>query len=363
MSIKTFSAAVLLLLSIAPLNSASAQDKPADKPLPQIELLSDQTVPLGVLTSYEMKTVSYRFRNKGKGAANLLNIVSTCPCVSATSDKMTVPPGEEFVVSLTLDAGKVHDEFRRGVWVETNDPENPRLMLSVTGSVRPLFEGLPPMPIRLAAAEEGAAWTNTYTLRPTETNIVLGAPVIATNGPVSLALSVQSTNAEGKTAFVIRAVLVSQGAGKAAATASIPVEGRPDLNLRPLALAFQTASGAALRVAPSKVLIFASDRMLARTLRISTNEKEARPEELTWEPRLEGLSVSAENGLIKSSLMVTLSLTPACAEALLKAKETKVTFSYPGHKPVSIEFGESSSKRNPPQIPTFPGRVPLPQRR
>lgn len=347
----------LLALALC-LSAVCAQEK-AEKLRPRIQLVSEQTVPLGELASYDVRTVAYRFKNSGPGVANILNMVSTCPCVSATSDKMAIQPGEEFVVTLRLDASKVHEPFRRSVWVETNDPETPRLMLSVTGSIRPLFTGLPPMPVRLFASGAGTVWTNVYTVTATETNIALGTPTIATNGGIRLEVSITTNAAPDKNGYTLRAILTSLGSGKAAATAAIPVEGRPDLNLHPLALVFQSTSGAMLRVAPSKVLLAPSDRALTRTLRLSTSEKEARPEALTWSPQVEGFSATAEPGLIKSSLMVSISLTPECVEKLLKSKETKITFSYPDHKPVTIEFGEGSSRRNPPALPQFKGGMPF----
>ena len=334
--------------------AVQAQEKAA-KPLPKLELVGPQTVELGTLPAYAVKEVAFTVKNAGKGPGTLVNIVSTCPCVSAAADKTALPPGESAVITLRLDASKVHDTFRRGVWLETDDPENTRLLLAVSGVVKPLFKGLPPMPVLLSSAGASCVWTNTYEVAATETNLFLGAPVIATNGEIRVEVAIATNKAQGLTEYTIRTMLTPLGSGKAAATVGIPVEGRADLTLRPLSLVYQSTAGAALRVAPSKLLITPGSRAMNRTVRISTSERAARPEALTWSPNIEGVTIKAESFMLKSSINVTISLTPESIEKLLQAKQTKITFSYPDHKPVVLELSDSQGVRGT----ALPSMMPL----
>lgn len=306
-----------------------------------MELDGKQTVELGTIPAYAVRTVPFKIKNTGKGVGNIVSIVTTCPCVSATAEKKDLQPGEETVVTLRLDASKVHGTFKRGVWLETNDPENSRLLLAASGVVRPLFLGLPPMPVLLNSAGSNCAWTNTYALTATETNLFLGTPVIATNGEIRLDVAITTNKIKELTEYTIRTVLTSLGTGKAAASADIPVEGRTDMNLKPISLIYQTTAGAALRVAPSALLITPGSRLLNRTVRIATADKEARPEALTWSPDIEGITIKAESFMIRSSLSVTISMTPETVEKLIQAKQTQITFSYPNHKPATLELSDS----------------------
>ena len=317
----------------------------------QFQLVSKQTVEVGELPSYVVKTVPFRFKNKGEKVANIQGLISTCPCISAAADKMVIQPNEEAIVTLRLDTSKVHDAFRRGVWIETNDADNPRLLLSVSGVIRPLFSGLPPMPIRIVSSGKENVWTNTYTVTATETNLFLGTPVIATNGELRLVVSVTTNTAQDKAVYTIQTILTSLGSGKSAASASFPIVGRPDQNLHPLTLVFQSVVGAALRVAPSKLALSSSGRTLSRQLRVATSEKNADPAALTWSPHVEGVSVQVSATLIKSSLSVTLSFTPEGIQKLTAGKQAKITFSYPNHKPASVEFSEAKKRTAIPPLP------------
>lgn len=339
----------LLVLPLS-LTAAWAQQK-AEPQHTQFQLVSKQTVEVGELPSYAVKTVPFRFKNKGEKVANINGLISTCPCISATADKMVIQPNEEAVVTLRLDASKVHDAFRRGVWIETNDAENPRLLLSVSGVIRPLFSGLPPMPIRIVSSGKGNVLTNTYTVTATETNLFLGPPVIATNGEIRLVVSVTTNTAQEKAVYTIQTVLTALGSGKSAASASLPIEGRPNQNFRPLTLLFQSVAGATLRVAPSRIMISPASRLLSRQLRVATSEKNADPAALTWAPQIEGVSVQVSPTLMKSSLSVTLSFTPESVEKLTDGKQAKITFSYPNHKPASVEFTRGGKRGALPPLP------------
>jgi len=338
----------LLVLPLG-LTAVWAQQK-AEPQHTQFQLLGEQIVEVGELPSYVVKTVPFRFKNKGEKVANINGLISTCPCISATADKMVIQPNEEAIVTLRLDTSQVRDTFRRGVWIETNDADNPRLLLSVKGVIRPLFSGLPPMPIRIVSSGKESVWTNTHTVTATETNLFLGTPVIETNGAIRLAVSVTPSTAQEKGVYTIQTILTSLGSGKSAASVSFPIEGRPNQNLRPLTLLFQNVVGAALRVVPSRIAVSPASRrmmMLSRQLRVATSEKQADPTALTWSPQTEGVSVQVSPAPMKSSLSVTLSFTPEAVQKLIAGKQSTITFSYPNHKPASVEVSEAKKRTVP----------------
>ena len=293
---------------------------------------------LGKIKSYETQSVCFRFKNNGNVPAEIRNLISTCACISGSVDKKLIQPQEEAVITVVLDPATVTGGFKRVLWVDTNDPAWPRIGLTVSGEVFPLFAGLPkagPQPIIL---EEGVTWTNRFTFTQTETNLFLGAPLIATDTNTLRAVATLVTNNQKKTSFDVTLLVTPLATGRHPLTLSIPVEGYS--NMPPVTLVYSMRVGLALKVVPSKILLSPSDQPLTRRLNIALSEGFARlsAESLTWAPQREGVSVKVQKNPRTSSLSVTLTLSPEAIAKLRQEKDAQLTFTYPNYKPIHVSF-------------------------
>ena len=329
-----FLAPLVMLLSLCA-QGADTQP-PATNKVPAIALVGKDTTELGTINGYGKQTVSYRFKNTGEAPGEILSFVPSCACISASADKMRLPPQEEAVVTVTLDASMVHGSFKRNVWVVTNDPKKPRTALILRGEARPLFLGRPASPQRVVLAE-GAAWTNRFTLTQAETNLFVGTPSIKIEGDKLTAAATLTTNTQGKASFEVTLVVTALAPGGHQMYLTLPIHGRPDVSPMKLTYFFRVGSKS-LRAIPSRVVLAPTEQPLTRKLHIKTVEKDVATNALSWTPELKGVSVQVQPSSKESHLLITLTLSPEAVTNLLAETDAEITFNYPGHAPVSADF-------------------------
>jgi hypothetical protein len=66
-----------------------------------------------------------------------LNLYSTCDCLSAVPEQATLPPGGKQSVDLSYLGDEIKAPVTKTVFIDSNDPETPRLAFKVTGTVTP----------------------------------------------------------------------------------------------------------------------------------------------------------------------------------------------------------------------------------
>ena len=313
---------------------------------PRLELITPQTVEIGECLPYEIKTVRFRFKNTGNMPAQFGHLIPTCSCVTGRLEKETVPPGEETDVIFELDASKVHDTFKRSMWVEFKNKDDSRILVSVTGEVKPLFSGEPANPIRVLLTSFQTAVTNTYVLRSLKKGYSLGAPKISTNNVLGLSVSMTTNKTDDATEYRVTVVATPKVNEKmSAGVFSIPVERSPNpTNIPPLYFVHQAIVGAELHMIPPKIALFESSRDLVRQIRVRTADLETDPKKLTWSPEIEGVTISAADSPFHQGtrshqrLTVTITIPADRVKSLLKEEPKTITFNYPNHDPAVVEL-------------------------
>jgi hypothetical protein len=307
-----------------------------------VEENGNQTLEVGLIEPC-VKTNLFRIKNAGTRPLEIRRLIPTCSCVKGFTDKQTLGTNEEAVITFELNGALLADAFKRDLWVQTDDVRNPRILLSVVGTVRSLFSGLPPMPVRLVAQDARASWTNRYTLTPSDEGLVLGAPQIATND-LLMSVSVTTNRQGAKAEYVVTVVSETAQPGKASGRVLFPVSGKAGAELPPTVLTFFVTTGAELAVTPSTLLVLDSGERVSRRVRIRTSDPHPDAGKLDWSPHLKGLAVTIQPGRSTSGLSVVLELSKEALQELLRQKETKLTFTYPRHKPAVLALVASESE-------------------
>lgn len=110
---------------------------PKDGPQPQIAV-SETTHGFGVVGANEVVTYDFIIKNVGEAPLTINRAYTTCGCTTADFTASVIPPGKVAIMKLVFDAG-YHDlsgqSVRRGVIIETNDPNVPSLELWVSAKV------------------------------------------------------------------------------------------------------------------------------------------------------------------------------------------------------------------------------------
>ncbi len=343
----------LLAGACVSLSSVFGQTEPLP-PCPYLVVVGTNTVEMGGITCEESKTVPFRLRNVCTNQVKIIALVPTCHCITGTSDKMELAPNEEAVVSVTLDPTEISGHFHRGLWVKTGLQKKDLNLLSLTGEAIPLFTGGPESPIVFLSDRPGVTLTNRYTLTAVKPRISLGAPALSTDGNMSVTATLTTNTFETLSSYELALILKPNSNGFHTAVLRLPIVG-PDPSA-PIKYVIQARVGAKLTAAPSTILLVpAGDQSVQVRLRLTAETPDFSSNNLTWSPPLEGLSVAVSTNTAarqtmmkstnspfgarkKSSLFVTLTLSPAAVTQLMTQTDPELRFQYPAHEPVTVRF-------------------------
>ena len=314
----------------------------------QLEAVGTNTVSLGKIPCYEVKSVPFRLKNFGKSPITILSLRRTCTCVVAEKDKRLVQPGEEAVVTLHIDPANISGPFQRGAWVGTVDQDRNRglLQLMIEGEAIPLFKGQPRTRVYFSAPKVVGAWTNSFAMEATEAGVRLGQPVFETNENLRVALLL-TTNRTEKSSYQATLLVTPLAPGRHLTTVTLPVEGKT--NLPPVTIELLAAVGQELSAVPDQLLLRSSETPLTRRVLISTQEEIANPKELTWELPDEGCGVEIKPASRTANLMIDLTFTPDALRRLLSKKAPLLTFRYPNYEPAVVRLLSADGEKPVPE--------------
>jgi hypothetical protein len=100
---------------------------PKDGPQPQIAF-SETFYSFGLIGPKDIVNYEFAIFNPGEAPLTISRAYTTCGCTTADFTATVIPPGKVSLMTFSLDAG-YHDvsgqSIRRGVIIESNDPDNP----------------------------------------------------------------------------------------------------------------------------------------------------------------------------------------------------------------------------------------------
>jgi len=299
----------------------------------QLEVAGSNVVSVGQIFSHQEKSETFRLRNVGTEPVSIVSLRPTCPCIRGNADKKLVPPGEEASVTLHLNPMSIHGAFKRGLWVETSDPGQKRFQLNLSGEVIPLFVGQPTEPVSFLAPDLNVVWTSRYTIAASTTGVRLAPPQISTNSTLRVAFTL-ITNATEKASYTLSLMIAPLALGRAKAQIVLPVVG--ENRIPPIRIDLSARAGLILFPSPNQIQLPESEAPITRRLILRTDDPRSRPEELTWEPKSDGVTVQAEATRNGTGIVVMLQFTPEAIKRLRASKDAKLTFRYPLHTPAEV---------------------------
>ncbi len=101
-------------------------------------LISESFYDFGVISSTQVMTRTFVIANLGQSPLVILRAYTTCGCTTADFTASEIPPGKVALMTLRFDAGyhsMSGSTVRRGVFIETNDPNNPIQEIWIQASV------------------------------------------------------------------------------------------------------------------------------------------------------------------------------------------------------------------------------------
>jgi len=105
---------------------------------PEIQV-SEQFYDFGDVGANQVLKHTFVIENLGQAPLVIVHAYTTCGCTAADFTSANIPPGKVALMTLQFDPG-YHDmhgtTVRRGVMVETNDPEHPLQEIWIQASVK-----------------------------------------------------------------------------------------------------------------------------------------------------------------------------------------------------------------------------------
>jgi hypothetical protein len=88
------------------------------------------TLKPGIIVQY-----AFEFRNDGKSDLLIRNVVSSCGCTATEAEKELLKPGETSTIDVMFDTTGRQGKEEKTVTVVSNDPYQPEVVLTITGTV------------------------------------------------------------------------------------------------------------------------------------------------------------------------------------------------------------------------------------
>lgn len=125
---------------------------------PKVFMESD-TYDFGAMDANSSNKHEFVIYNKGNGPLKLTKGETTCKCTLANLDEAEIPPGGQSAVTIEWTAKSMTGSFRQSATILTNDPDHPRVTLTINGRVTAVVRASPSEVIfsRLSAGDTGNA--------------------------------------------------------------------------------------------------------------------------------------------------------------------------------------------------------------
>ena len=322
--------------------------------LPTLTAQGSNTFVFGHVKGGGVSNVIFRLKNDGATPLKVIRLYSSCPCLKAVCDKNDVPPGEETEIHAALNLAQVRGDFTRHIAVFSDKRGPAEVRLYLKGTVDPVVSGSPDGVVTLLAANEETVFTNSFDLTVNDPRYKLGAPRL--KFPNGMNLDVALTDARidaGNHVYGLTAVTSVQTRGQYRAEVVVPVIGVPQQE--DVRILFQVHGGLVLFAAPQR-LELQEDAAGEQRFRLSIRGSRSvalDPAKLTWQPKINGLSVkmeearrtSSQNRVSKnetaarrpSPLTVMVTMTPEAANVLFESETPGLVFSYPDFGDVEVK--------------------------
>lgn len=89
----------------------------------------------GTVTQGETVTHSFILTNNGGDLLKIIHVQTSCGCTAATPERNELAPGESTNLEVTFNSTGRYGAQKKNITIKSNDPENPLLKLTLTGSV------------------------------------------------------------------------------------------------------------------------------------------------------------------------------------------------------------------------------------
>ncbi len=169
---------------------------------PAITVNGKTTVDFGSYPANESKVAKFQLTNQGDVPLHIGNIRKTCGCSEARIDKKLLSPGATTVFEATIKAESISGPYVKAIYVESDDPRQRFLRLTLAGNAVPLIKVLPRDNLYLGSLATGKNYHYSFNLDVTRNNVKTEIHSVKANFPIKTALQRKPEPEKGYLLFV-----------------------------------------------------------------------------------------------------------------------------------------------------------------
>jgi hypothetical protein len=212
---------------------------------PRIAVVGDARKDFGKYPAKERKDASYTIKNEGDETLRIINVRKTCGCAEAKCTKEKLEPGETAEVKGVILEESIFNAYSKNIYVETNDPDQRFLTLTIAGHAVPVVKSVKPSDkIYAGRLPAGKTWKSSVEIEPEDKDLALGEPVVECAYPMRA-----SVKKEGAVFKLVIEIDAGEKAGDLKALVKIPVI-KPE-GWKPVTITVSGKVGAEIAIIPA----------------------------------------------------------------------------------------------------------------
>jgi len=142
------------------------EDAPPLEDSPRIQF-SETDFDFGSMYQQDELTHEFTFTNVGKDTLKVSRVRTTCGCTAGVPSKQELAPNEKGTIKVTFRSGRYRNRVTKRIYVDTNDPVEPRAILTLTGEVKVEVD-VSPSGVYLGRLKTGETVERSVDLTPVE---------------------------------------------------------------------------------------------------------------------------------------------------------------------------------------------------
>lgn len=142
----------------------------------------------GEYPANQRRMAAFRIENKGSGMLKILKVEKTCGCADILLDKTEIASGESASMRVDILPDSIYGEYAKSIYIETDDPANKLLCVSISGTAVPLYAIKPKPLVDLGRLEPGKTISCSFRIEPVGGQFELGEPQIDCRHPAEARL-------------------------------------------------------------------------------------------------------------------------------------------------------------------------------
>jgi hypothetical protein len=294
----------------------------------KIEAVGPASIDFGKYPAAEKKVATYKIRNAGNDVLRIINVRKTCGCASATCNKKELKPKEEAEVEVVILPDSIFGLYSKNTFVESSDPNNRFLCLTVGGNAIPLVEIKPQNEVNAGRILTNKTWTQSFELTGNDPALKLGIPLVESNYKVK---TVFTNTAQVPVKYRLDATLLpADKSGDITCSVKIPV--LFPTNRLPIKICISGRIGLELSAIPGIVYLPVSDQETARNISLRLLGQRTRvldPKTLKL-PEHKDIKFEVKQDTDGKGLIVTAKFSPDFTKQLFADEKIPLLFEIPG---------------------------------